>query len=503
MTGLHCAICNVPNAEPCTTCHSTGWCTGSDCKDRDFLTHNLLCGSISALEERPPRLPGYDDYALAVFFPVNETQPRLVWVVIGQGGIHGRIIGGTETERLIVNMKGEHLEERTFSIRNNIRRGFNLSTRGRVQIRCAASSEYSKLPSNKSLFKFGSHSALRQLRGPAVVVRSTLDDADKKGTLEDITLRDFRSALDYCWAFNPKQVPELRRDEIVELTAQAVRIQSRDEISEDPENKHAFKQYIPEIVQPRLWVNKKRLEMLHPVFNAPLSPLSQLIDFPLYVRRIKHVNDCSCTMRAWTENAYASFLMIDYDVMSMCFGQPLAQFGLQDHVGGVLVARIDRLKLYIGQVEAISYYSRNTLDEIRRYLIEEPKSVFGSVSDSFNAKDEKEKGDYQQEINGQVLKYATPEHFDAFFELYRAAASRFDSLWETMLNPYHYHRLNKRSASDIAARRARCEAEIRSMFEKMGSEWKTGPTQASTNGRDSTDPSSSAMSSPMMVPQRR
>ncbi|KAF2004161.1 hypothetical protein P154DRAFT_531840 [Amniculicola lignicola CBS 123094] len=68
-----CLKCEKPGTKRCTRC-STQYCS-DDCEANDSNIHNILCESMSDREDRPGA-----GFRRAVYFPVNESAPRFVWV---------------------------------------------------------------------------------------------------------------------------------------------------------------------------------------------------------------------------------------------------------------------------------------------------------------------------------------------------------------------------------------------------------------------------------------
>lgn len=71
-----CTVCTGPNARLCSQCKGSRYCSPT-CQRNDWRSHKLLCAAFSSFETstRPS-----DEHFRAIFFPVDEEKPKLVWV---------------------------------------------------------------------------------------------------------------------------------------------------------------------------------------------------------------------------------------------------------------------------------------------------------------------------------------------------------------------------------------------------------------------------------------
>ncbi|KAK6351510.1 hypothetical protein TWF718_004668 [Orbilia javanica] len=70
-----CVMCNKHPASACNQCRSIWYCSKS-CQTKDWPTHKILCKAFTNEEPRPS-----PNHKRALFFPVDETKPRLIWVL--------------------------------------------------------------------------------------------------------------------------------------------------------------------------------------------------------------------------------------------------------------------------------------------------------------------------------------------------------------------------------------------------------------------------------------
>lgn len=71
-----CTVCNKCNVRFCNRCKSARYCSTA-CQHDDWPTHKLLCAIFSRFDasSRPT-----DEHFQAIFFPVDDRKPRVVWL---------------------------------------------------------------------------------------------------------------------------------------------------------------------------------------------------------------------------------------------------------------------------------------------------------------------------------------------------------------------------------------------------------------------------------------
>ena len=71
-----CIVCNKPNAQFCNRCKGTTYCSKA-CQRHDWPIHKLLCATFSNFDSsvRPS-----NDHIRAVFFPVDDRNPKFIWL---------------------------------------------------------------------------------------------------------------------------------------------------------------------------------------------------------------------------------------------------------------------------------------------------------------------------------------------------------------------------------------------------------------------------------------
>jgi hypothetical protein len=69
-----CDICPKPAKYHCPNCRNVSYCS-PECWNSDQVRHNTICSSIQNLELRPS-----EKHFRCLLFPVDETQPRFIWM---------------------------------------------------------------------------------------------------------------------------------------------------------------------------------------------------------------------------------------------------------------------------------------------------------------------------------------------------------------------------------------------------------------------------------------
>lgn len=75
---LLCLICAASPAYRCQRCQCSAYCS-TPCQETDFPAHKLLCKTFARFA--PDTRPSVN-HRRAIYAPVNERQPRLIWVQI-------------------------------------------------------------------------------------------------------------------------------------------------------------------------------------------------------------------------------------------------------------------------------------------------------------------------------------------------------------------------------------------------------------------------------------
>ncbi|KAL2062270.1 hypothetical protein VTL71DRAFT_6536 [Oculimacula yallundae] len=77
----NCTICRKPSTEQCKTCNSAAYCSPA-CQNIDEPLHSLLCTKIRDFVKTTPRPADTDNtsHKLGILFPVDSNTPELIWV---------------------------------------------------------------------------------------------------------------------------------------------------------------------------------------------------------------------------------------------------------------------------------------------------------------------------------------------------------------------------------------------------------------------------------------
>lgn len=87
MAAEKCTVCGRSTDNKCAKCKSAHYCS-ANCQKKDWPLHKLLCGSyVEFLKTRPTSTTkGQESVTakVALLFPVDSTNPKLVWVIARQ-----------------------------------------------------------------------------------------------------------------------------------------------------------------------------------------------------------------------------------------------------------------------------------------------------------------------------------------------------------------------------------------------------------------------------------
>ncbi|KAJ8680598.1 hypothetical protein QAD02_016385 [Eretmocerus hayati] len=73
----NCILCNKSDARSCTRCRSIHYCSKA-CQKKDWPIHRHLCSTFASFD--PPEQSTDHQRIKAIFFPVDETKPQMVWL---------------------------------------------------------------------------------------------------------------------------------------------------------------------------------------------------------------------------------------------------------------------------------------------------------------------------------------------------------------------------------------------------------------------------------------
>ncbi|RDW84162.1 zinc finger MYND domain-containing protein [Aspergillus mulundensis] len=184
-----CVICNDPNPRNYGRCKSAAYCSRVY-QEADFPSHKLVCKQAANLGARPS-----EEHKRAIYFPVDALKPEVVWIQCWRSP-YGKdmvvtvpFIGDRrEDEYIQVNqVRGRQLGMGYVAGRNATK-GYCLNVVYRDHFRNKGS--YRNQSLENSLGTSGEF--VTPCRGPLLVYREIPGER-----IEDITLSDFRHALDH------------------------------------------------------------------------------------------------------------------------------------------------------------------------------------------------------------------------------------------------------------------------------------------------------------------
>lgn len=430
----------VPGARPCTVCGGSAYCT-DDCRDMDRPIHAMLCHQYRNVGAPPQRVAGSDEYSLAIVLHETDQRPKFHWVYSGKRGcIYGVQIGEAkeaQAERILfddaLESELEDWREKRITVQYNSRRGIGLSQEDRVEIRMREHHIRQKMDENGTLREVCRMQPRQQIKGPVIITHRKKPGKGEAGTLGSVNLNHFRTAIDYLQS--------------LELTTNAVRLAC------DGEREVGFLDHY----------SREVIDFDHQAFRAPISPISHLLGIQIHIRKLEHDDYCDCPscVRRASDNVHASFLMTDWDSTSGRFGEFLAGFGrtTDTAVGGVLCARVDKRDLPRQHVEAMALFSTRILQEVYSHAL-------GDVEYGIRDQHSRRAGAITA-----VLQYATPEYFDAYFELLREERNKKFGDWVIVSTPYGASDFDAENGQEKKDRRERRGRELRELFNEMGLAW--------------------------------
>ncbi|KAK6197130.1 hypothetical protein LQW54_010925 [Pestalotiopsis sp. IQ-011] len=184
-----CAICNSKQTKTCAGCKSTAYC-GKACQKEDWRCHKLLCSSLaqSALETERPA-----DSIRAVFFPADGDRPVLHYFPQVRGWVEGLY---DEVAALFAAHEKPEVQRR---LRDDERED-TLGPAVEVWWRAHPESNVNKAVKAAA----GGKRTRQPWTGSVLMVAMTYSKRREERldqTYKDMTLRDFRDAVDWLVDF--------------------------------------------------------------------------------------------------------------------------------------------------------------------------------------------------------------------------------------------------------------------------------------------------------------
>lgn len=312
MASPECNICGSTQSKLCTKCRSSAYCT-VECQRADLPSHKLLCAEIAS-STRPG--PGSKR---AILFPASSDSPKLIWVECQEkdNGAGESV----EYPNVVSYLGGEGSTPEFMDVEYNSRRKREMKDSLRFMFQAGSLAE----EQNKSITKAIGRPPRAHWGGPVVVLRKRGKDTDH---YEDITLQDYRQAIDHLLWY---KTDDGKEDPIQSVEkVQGVRINCLGD-------RWHFKmeKYTPVEVPGE-----------HPVYRAPVAPMSEIMGIPLRVMKYPLHPKWKGT---WingefsSDNPSATYMYADTNPSSQWWGFAPAEW--QRNVGSVVVVRDDRVPL--------------------------------------------------------------------------------------------------------------------------------------------------------------
>ncbi|KAF2179438.1 hypothetical protein K469DRAFT_694128 [Zopfia rhizophila CBS 207.26] len=190
-----CVICDASPARQDDRCKSAWYCS-TQCQEVDWPSHKLLCRKYSsARSSRPTKR-----HRLAILFPPDKVRPKLVWVLCEKKS--DEFEGSRECAQLSTFL-GNDMDRR--HVQRVPSRDRDLDDTIEVAFRGMFLKDGSK--SNRSLYaSIGTAGTMNgDWRGPIIILAKPGIGRDPPD-YRDITLHDFRYALDYFISYSDSSV---------------------------------------------------------------------------------------------------------------------------------------------------------------------------------------------------------------------------------------------------------------------------------------------------------
>jgi len=328
-------MCDSKPGLLCTRCQSCRYCS-KECQAADWSSHRLLCKKY-AERSSPPS----ESHRLAIEFPQEKRNPRLIWVLCEKKFDDG------PRERAFVSafLGKDNPNSGHRLVRRNPRRDRDLINTIEVVFRDTFLIDGSK--PNRSLYNaVGSTS--HDWRGPSVVLRKKGLSRDPN-FYADISLADYRHVLDYFATYGDDNVSVLEQG--INPPTRSYNAVLGVKVTCFGEQKlHSAKPFV-QVLVPVTHVERNNL---YP--EGEISPISRLVGLP--IRAWKFTTKGEWQNRAdWEFNMHpdsnltASKLFMEPEICSPGWGW--APMCWQTGIGNVLLLRADDTDLLVEDAELL------------------------------------------------------------------------------------------------------------------------------------------------------
>ncbi|KAJ5748229.1 uncharacterized protein N7511_009925 [Penicillium nucicola] len=359
-----CVMCNKSPGIQCPQCRSTYYCS-KDCERSDFASHDPLCKQFALQPDRPS-----PEHKRAIFFPVEEDKPCLIWIPcrrqydeedgIGWKKVDYNPYLGTD-DPLKRTMRIEHNPVRD----RNLGSGFTCFS-PRKEGYCVSllhRDAYLKDGSatNKSILASvrASRTATtpHEYRGPMIALRE-LHHED----FADMTLADFRHLMDYLISYRDtnirESVPDLQHR--ATTASRGVKICCYGEVE-----LHGSEHFVS--------VDFTRANKIS-LGSGSISPISVCLGMP-----IRFWKDPGTELRhhppEWNNsNPNVAFMMMETECCKQEWGWAPSYWSCD--IGNVWAVREDGRDLAVRDVDMMCHFMRHKLQVMFEDVMESGESSF-------------------------------------------------------------------------------------------------------------------------------
>ncbi|CAH0393161.1 unnamed protein product [Bemisia tabaci] len=322
-----CIVCLKDNAKLCSRCRNIRYCS-KDCQKNDRKIHRLLCSDYASFDasSRPS-----DDHFQAIIFPVEEFEPKFVWMQCQDGKYQHPIVdsffgSNFQSESLqIQSIQNNGLLKRKLS--DTIHLAYcNFSTTGGLLTNLCISSN---IPYAKAGHDPG-------WRGP-VIAYGTVGVDLEEATCRDLTMTDFKHIADHFLWYEHK-APAIEGDL---GCIEGVRV-----------NCVGDRDLRRQLYEP---VKVPSTDIIFSIHESPR--IAEILGLPVFTRKYPP-NPLWMAHRQKFDNQDATWLHLCADPDSQDFGWA-PQRWQAGSAGSFLMVRQDRKPLHPHHAEALCQYCMN------------------------------------------------------------------------------------------------------------------------------------------------
>lgn len=358
-----CVMCYTIPGRLCKRCRSTYYCS-RDCQRSDYASHKHLCRQLSTEPSRPS-----PEHKRAIFFPVDEDQPRLIWIPCRCQCDDDDLRPWTEVDHHPY-LGPDSPRKGTMRIEHNPVRSRNLGSgfaawAPHKQGHCVSVLHRDAYlidgsPTNRSISACVRASCTsipaHEYRGPMIALREIHHE-----DYVDITLADFRHLMDYLVSYRNthirESVPDLHHH--ANTTVRGVKICCYGEVK-----LHGSDAFVG--------VNVTRSNRIA-LGKGSISPISVCLGMPITFWK-DYDGEFTHDPAGWEENMTAdsnpnvAFMMVETDPSRESWGW--ASLDWNSDIGNVLAVREDGRDLSVDDVAMMCCFARRKMQRMFEDVME-------------------------------------------------------------------------------------------------------------------------------------